>query len=154
MRRKPRKRDESLFAGGLAWGIVLLGILMAVCSLALFWWRLPSSDTGPLTDRQLEYPRTMMFVALALFQLFHVLAIRSATVSLFRQGLWSNYRLAIAVLVGGALQIAIIYIAPLQAFIHTVPLSLSDLAICVATASLVFWVLEAWKPFRGRFVHD
>jgi Ca2+-transporting ATPase len=154
MRRKPRRRGESLFAGGLVWGIVPIGLLMAVCSVALFWWRLPPGDGGPVTDDALRYPRTLIFLTLALFQLFHVLAIRSATVSFFRLGLWSNYRLAVAVLLGAALQVAIVYVPPFQKFFHTVPLTLTDLGIGVAVASLVFWLLEAFKPFRSRFVHD
>ena len=34
MRRQPRARNESIFAGGMAWGIVLVGLLIGVATLA------------------------------------------------------------------------------------------------------------------------
>ena len=79
---------------------------------------------------------------------------RSSTESFFRLGLWSNYRLAVAVLAGIALQLAIIYVPMLQRFFHTKPLEPRDLAIGIGVSMLAFIVLELWKPFRSRFVPD
>jgi Ca2+-transporting ATPase len=154
MRRRPRKREESLFADGLAWGIVLLGVLMAASCVGLFWWYVRGGDVSDAAAQahSLAYAQTLVFLTLSMFQLFHVLAIRSASVSFFRQGPWSNWRLTIAVLLGTGLQIAVTYVPPLQRFFHTVPLSALDLAIGVAVASSVFWVLEGWKLVRPRFM--
>lgn len=148
MRRPPRRRDESLFADGLGHGIIWLGILMAVACLLLFRWYLPGdSDSHP--DSTLAYARTMTFVALALFQLFHVMAIRSSE-PFYRVGLWSNYRLTIAVALGVILQFAVVYVPQLQRYFHTVPLTAADAAIAVAVSSLIFVVIELWKQFQIR----
>ncbi len=144
MQRKPRKRDESLFAEGLGWGIILLGLLMAVCCILLFWWYLPKENSDP---DQLAYARSLVFLTISMFQLFHVLAIRSSTESFFTLGLWSNYRLTFAVLLGTILQFAVIYIPAVQGFFHTVPLSLADALIGTGVATSIFIVLESWKAW-------
>lgn len=142
MRRKPRKRDESLFADGLGWGIILLGLLMAVSCIVLFWLYLPDDEAD--RDR-IAYARSLVFLTISMFQLFHVLAIRSSTDSFFTLGLWSNYRLTFAVVIGTVLQFAVIYVPAVQGFFHTVPLTWQDALIGTAVASSIFIVLESWK---------
>ena len=148
MRRRPRKRDESLFAGGLGWAIGLLGALMALACILLFWRYLPVSGSSDYAA-QLSYAQTMVFLTLSLLQFFHVLAIRSSA-PFYRVGLWSNYRLTVAVLLGTALQFAVIFVPPLRPFFHTVPLSMGDVAIAVAISTLPFVVIEIWKQFERR----
>jgi len=148
MRRPPRRRNESLFADGLGQGIIVLGILMAVACLLLFWWYLPR-EGDPHANAALAYARTMTFVALALFQLFHVMAIRSSE-PFYRVNLWSNYRLTVAVALGAILQFAVVYVPQLQRYFHTVPLTLTDAAIAVAVSSSIFFVIELWKQYQLR----
>lgn len=151
MRRPPRRREESLFAGGLAWGIGLLGLLMAVCTVLLFWLYLPERGRAQ-PAAGLAYARTLVFVTLAMFQLFHVMAIRSSE-PIYRIGLWSNYRLTVAVALGTALQFAVVYVPALQTYFHTVPLTAPDALIALAVSSLVFVTLETWKQVRPRRSH-
>ena len=140
MRRPPRKRDDSLFARGVARSIFGTGTLMAVVCLALFWWFLDRTSVA--------YSRTIVFWTLAMFQLFYVLALRSSERSFFAMGLWSNYRLLVAVLIGAALQVAVVYVPFLQRFFHTTALSLGDLALCTVLSTAAFWAAEAWKGLR------
>jgi Ca2+-transporting ATPase len=137
MRHRPRKRDESLFAGGVARSIFGTGTLMAAVCLALFAWHRENADA--------TYARTVVFWTLALFQLFYVLALRSNERSAFVLGIRSNYRLYGAVILGALLQVAVVYVPFLQSFFHTTALSAVDLAVCTALSTLAFWAAEAWK---------
>lgn len=148
MRRSPRRRDESLFSGGMGWGIAVLGILMATACILLFWSYLPAPG-DPDHSSKLAYARTMVFVTLALFQLFHVMAIRSSE-PFYRVNLWSNYRLTLAVLFGAALQFAVVFVPQLQSYFHTVRLSARDCGIAIAVSSLVFIAIEIWKQLHRR----
>jgi len=147
MRRKPRRRGESLFAGGVARSVFGTGILMAAVCLALFAWYLPNAGAGQ-DGESLVYPRTVVFWTLAMFQLFYVLALRSSERSAFALGVWSNYRLYGAVVLGAILQVAVVYVPFLQSFFRTTALSPADLALCTMLSTLAFWAAEAWKIGR------
>lgn len=82
--------------------------------------------------------------------LAHVLAIRSEHESLFTQGLLSNLPLLIAVLAAFGLQLATIYHPVLNALFKTRPLTATELAACIALASLVFVAVEIEKWFGRR----
>ena len=151
MRRQPRRRDESVFADGMVWLIVWIGLLMSLTCVTMYAmmlngvWKIPVSAAG---DVSLTYARTAVFYVLATAQLFYVLAVRSSSRTLLRLGLWSNYRLTVAVLLGFVLQLAAMYVAPLQKFFHTAAIEPLDLAICTVLAMLPFLAVEAWKIVR------
>ena len=92
----------------------------------------------------------MVFTTLSLSQMAHVLAIRSSRESLFTQGLLSNKTLLGAVLFTVALQMAVIYLPPLQTVFHTQALALSDLGIAFGVSTIVFWAVELEKLFIRR----
>jgi len=146
MRRKPRRRDESIFAGGMVWEIVGLGLLMALATLVLYWYELAPIENR--TEADIDYARSVAFFTLALFQLFYVLGLRSTEQSLWQRGLFSNWRLTAAVAMGAALQVAILYIAPLQRIFHTTALSWQDLALGAAVSTLSLCAVEIIKVVR------
>jgi Ca2+-transporting ATPase len=151
MRRPPRRRDESVFADHMIRDVVGLGLFMAVCCLALYWYYAPSPERLVAgDDASIAYARTAVFVTLAMFQLFYVMAIRSSTESLFTQGLWSNYRLTGAVALGFAVQMLVIYTPPLASIFHAAPLGWRDLIICLAVASTAFVMVELHKALSRR----
>lgn len=152
MLRRPRARGETLFAERLGWRIAILGLLMGAACIVVFWEYLPDAE-APNAVRQLAYARTMVFVTLSLLQLFHVMAIQTAA-PLHRAGLWQNYRLTIAVLLGTALQFAVVYIPELQPIFRTLPLSVRDSVICVGVSLLSIVVIEIWKALKPRFVES
>ena len=93
----------------------------------------------------------MVFTVLTFAQLFHVMAIRSERESLFTIGLVSNRLLLGAVLLGAALQLAVIYVPALNDILKTQPLTAGELALCVLLPSLVFVAIEVekWLMRRG-----
>jgi Ca2+-transporting ATPase len=137
MKRPPRPPGESLFSRGLGWHILWVGILMALGSLGIFGWAL-----GPYP---LEQAQSLVFYTLVMFQLFHVMAIRSERDSLYAQGAGSNPYLLGAVTLGVLLQLALLYVPVLQEIFHTVPPRPRDLFICTLIASSVFFAVELEK---------
>jgi Ca2+-transporting ATPase len=95
--------------------------------------------------------QTMVFTVLTLAQMAHVMAIRSESEPLWRQGLASNRPLLGAVLLTLALQMATIYVPVLQPIFKTEALDLAELGICFAAAAVVYLAAEAEKAWRrGR----
>lgn len=75
----------------------------------------------------------------------------SETESLFQQGVWSNLPLLGAVLLTFALQMATLYLSPLNPIFKTESLSVDELALCLALSSVVFVAVEInkWMIRRG-----
>jgi Ca2+-transporting ATPase len=71
-------------------------------------------------------------------------------VPLWRLGLRSNLALTAAVALTLLLQLAVIYLPPLQAIFHTRALNAGELALCVAGAGIVMAAVEAEKRWRQR----
>jgi P-type Ca2+ transporter type 2C len=143
MRRAPYRTDESILGRGLGRHIVWVGMLMALVALGVgyLYWR-----GGH------EQWQTMLFTTLVLAQLAHVLAIRSGQESLFTIGLLSN-RLLLAAVVGSvALHLVLLYVPFARELFDLVPLSATDLALCVLVASVIFWAveIEKWLGRRAR----
>ena len=139
MQRPPYPLKQSFFDQGLGWHILWVGLLMGGVSLGTgyVYWRNGSEDW-----------QTMVFTTLTLSQMGHVLAIRSSTDSLFSQGLGSNKPLLAAVALTLALQLAVIYLPPLQSVFRTRALSLNDLGIALGLSTVVFIAVEIEKFLR------
>jgi Ca2+-transporting ATPase len=81
-----------------------------------------------------------------------VLAIRSERESLFSQGVLSNRLLIGALSLTFVLQMAVLYVPWLNPIFKTEPLSVGELAACLALSSVVFIgvEIEKWLVRRGR----
>jgi len=91
-----------------------------------------------------------VFTVLTLSQLGHVLAIRSERESLFVHGVLSNRMLIGALLLTFALQMAVLYVPWFNPVFRTAPLSLGELAACLALSSVVFVGVEIEKALVRR----
>jgi len=142
MQRPPRPPKESIFAHGMWQHILWVGLLMGGVSLLTQAWAIHVASA---------HWQSMVFTVLTLSQLGHVLAIRSERESLFSQGVLSNRLLVGAVLLTFALQMAVLYVPWLNPIFKTEPLSLGELALCLALSSVVFFgvELEKWLARRG-----
>ena len=135
----PRHPKESIFAHGLGFHALWVGLLMA--GIVLFVQSL-SIKTGH------AHWQTMVFTVLCLTQLGHVLAIRSEKESLFKIGLFSNNYLVGSVLLTFILQMATIYVPFLNPIFKTEPLTLNELAFTLALSSVVFFAVEVEKLIK------
>ena len=136
MQRPPRPPQEGIFAHGLWQHAVWVGLLMAALALGTLAW---ARHTGN------AHWQTMTFTVLTLSQLTHIMAIRSERQSVFRQGVTSNPLLLFAVVATLLLQLATIYVPAMNGVFRTVPLTLGELAACLAIASVVFVAVEFEK---------
>jgi Ca2+-transporting ATPase len=141
MRRPPRPPQQNLFAGGLGYHVVWVGLLMAGIAILTQAW---SYHTGG------AHWQSMVFTVLTLSQMGHVLAIRSERDSLFTQGPLSNLPLLGAVLLTFVLQMAVLYVPWLNWIFKTEPLRVTELLLCLALSSVVFVAVEIEKAVRRR----
>jgi P-type Ca2+ transporter type 2C len=140
MRRLPRAPKQSLFANGVGYHIIWVGIWMAAVTLF----------TQYLALQQGWHWQTMVFSVLSFSQLGHVLAIRSDRTFLFKQGILTNKPLILAV--GGTcvLQLAVIYLPFFNDLFKTEALSIGELAACLGMSALVFHAVELEKWLRTK----
>lgn len=143
MQRPPRHPRESLFAHGMWQHIVWVGLLLGGVSLLTQAWALGQGSS---------HWQSMVFTVLTLSQMGHALAVRSEWQSLYRLGLASNPSLLAAVLLTFVLQMAVLYVPLFNDWFKTQPLTLGELAFCLAMSSVVFCAveLEKWLVRRGR----
>jgi Ca2+-transporting ATPase len=144
MDRPPRPPAETIFARGLWQHTVWVGALMGGLTLATASWYLHhGSDAW----------QTMAFTLLTFAQMGHVLAIRSEYTSLAALGLFSNRPLVAAVALTVALQLLVIYGAPLQRVFGTTSLSIGELGTVVALSAVIPLAVEVeraiWRRHRS-----
>ena len=143
MRRPPRPPSESIFARGLWQHALWVGLLMGGVTLAIQAF---SINVG-------WHWQTMVFTTLAFLQLGNALAVRSERESFFRLGWRTNMPLVGAVAAIVVVQLAIIYLPPLQAIFETEALSPIELGMMLAASPAAFigveiekWVLRRRSP--------
>jgi Ca2+-transporting ATPase len=139
MSRPPRSPQESLFARGLGAHVIWVGLLMGALTLAVGYGAWVSGDAAW---------QTMVFTALVLEQMAHVLAIRSESTSLLRVGLLSNTPLLGAVALTVALQLGLIYLPFAQTIFSTHALTANELALCIGASVVVYLAVELEKRVR------
>lgn len=105
MDRKPKPKNEGIFAHGLGIRVVLQGIMFAVLSLIGF-------VLGEKTTGTLEGGQTMAFMVLSLSQIVQAFNMRSEH-SLFKIGVFSNRKLNWAAL-SSVLLVLLVLLTPLR----------------------------------------
>jgi P-type Ca2+ transporter type 2C len=146
MARPPRKLTDHVIDAEMQRGIVFVGLVMAVVSLAAFDLAVPGglvAGDGTLTDG-----RTMAFTTLVLAQLFNCFNARSERVSAFHH-LFTNGYLWAAIALSAVLQIAVVHVPLLNRAFGTAPLDVAGWLWCIGLASLVLWADELRKLVRG-----
>jgi magnesium-transporting ATPase (P-type) len=138
MRRAPVARDDRLL-DATAWArLALMTPITAAVTFSWFAWRLGEGVPEALV-------RTETFTLLAMCQWFNVLNCGSATTSALRlhvlRNRWLIGGLALSVLLQGL----VLYVAPLNALFHTLPLPAATVLALAALASLVLWAEEGRK---------
>lgn len=148
MSRPPYNPKESIFARGLGLYMIRVGIIFALLTIVLMVW----SYNYDLAGENPNHWKTMVFTTLCLAQMGHALAVRSDTRLTIEMNFFSNPYLLAAIALTTALQISLIYVAPLRNFFNTNLLSLTDLAICLGFSMLVFVWVEMEKLFQRYFL--
>lgn len=136
MDKKPKPKDEGIFAHGLGIRIVLQGIMFAALSLIAF--RLGENATGTLSGGQ-----TMAFMVLALSQAVHAFNMRSDH-SLFKIGLFGNKKLNGAALISILMMVLVLF-TPVRIAFGLVILPTNMYLIALALIFIPVVVMEIAK---------
>ncbi len=135
MYQPPIEPGESIFARGLGSAILRIGLVFGALVVALM-----------VVAARLGRPwQTMAFTTLCLAQLGHALSAGSDR-ALWRTPPAANPWLLGAVLASAALQLLLLYVAPLARFFGVTPLTAIELAACggVSLVFLTYLELEKW----------
>jgi Ca2+-transporting ATPase len=105
MERKPKPKNEGIFANGLGVRVVLQGFMFAILALIAF-------KVGEITTGTLEGGQTLSFMVLALSQVIQAYNMRSEH-SIFEIGVFSNKKLNGAAVIS-ILLVALVLFTPLR----------------------------------------
>ena len=135
MDKKPKPKNEGIFAGGLGVRVVLQGVMFAALTLIGFYigWQ----KTG------IEYGQTMAFMILALCQIVQAFNMRSEH-SLFKIGFFTNKNLNLAALASTAL-VALVLFTPIGKAFGLVMLTATDYLISLGLILVPLVVMEISK---------
>ncbi|MBX3725078.1 MAG: HAD-IC family P-type ATPase [Xanthomonadales bacterium] len=148
MRRPPRPSRENLLSAFLLWRVVLVSVLFALCAFAVFAW---AKQTGA----GLEAARTLVVSTVVSLEVFYLFSIRFLhRSSLDWPGVLGTPAVLLAVAAVTVLQLAFVYLPPMQWLFDTRPLSLGQLLVPVLAGIALLTVLEIEKwlsrLLRGR----
>jgi Ca2+-transporting ATPase len=101
-------------------------------------------------ETALLIPRTMAFTILAFTQVAEISAIHSGDTSFFKAGFGKNPLLLISCVFIVVLQLALIYIKPLEGLFDTTALPLPLLGVCFGLPLILFILVEIEKWIRRR----
>lgn len=141
--RPPRRPREGILSRLLWQRTVLVGLLMAVVTLALFGWTL--ATTGSLTQAQTVALTTMVFL-----QGVHAGNCRSEHGSAFGISPFSNRFLLAAVAFGWLVHVAALYIPLTQFVLRVEPIPLALWIPILAASLTVLLAVECEKWLRRR----
>jgi Ca2+-transporting ATPase len=143
MQRPPVDPRQTIFADGLGWFVLGVGLLVGGLTIGMQAWSIRQG---------LPHWQTMAFTVLCFSQLGLALAIRSRRESLFSLGLLSNKPMLAAVALTMALHLLIIYVPFGNRLFSTQRLTVAELGLTLALSSLVFWAVELRKLLSRRRV--
>jgi P-type Ca2+ transporter type 2C len=150
MNRKPVRRGESVFSGGMGYNIVVEGCLIGSLSLLAYSIGRVFFDVDPASP---FIGRTMAFAVLSLSQVVHTFNMRSER-SVFRAGLFANPKLVLAAVACVLLQVAVIAVQPLAAVFKTAVLTGRQWIVVAVLSFMPLAVVEAekaaWEHVRKK----
>ena len=139
MKRKPKPKNESIFANGLGIRVLLQGAMFAALCLIGFYQGWYATD-------MVEGGRTMAFSVLAMSQVLHAFNMRSEH-SIFRIGWFTNRYLTGAALLSALLVLMVIFVPPIASVFGLIPLPAHLYWTALGYAVIPIVVLELSKAF-------
>jgi Ca2+-transporting ATPase len=135
MEQRPRETKEGIISKLMRQRIAFMAAIIGVGTLLLY---VNVLSTNP------EQAVTMAFLTIAIFQLVNAFNCKSERSVLHRSAL-TNRWLIISVMIALALQLAVVYVPPLQYAFQTVPVGPSELAFVFAVCLSIFVLEEVRK---------
>jgi magnesium-transporting ATPase (P-type) len=142
MKLPPRKTKEGFFNRKMLEQVFLGGFTIAL--VCLITWEILLN-----TGWALEESRSFLLTLLVLMSLYQVQNSRSEYISAFSIPLRNNPLLSLGQVLAVFLHIAATQIPLFQHFLHTTPLQIYQWIILFVSASIILWVMEAYKKIKG-----
>jgi Ca2+-transporting ATPase len=151
MDRKPKPKNEGIFAHGLGVRVVLQGFMFACLTLIAYWVGSGVSlaelfAVEAISDAAQHSGQTLAFMVLALCQIVQAYNMRSEH-SLFKIGLFGNKMLNLAAIASTVLTAAVLFIPGLNAIFGLTYLAWDKYLIGVGLILVPLLVMELAKLF-------
>jgi Ca2+-transporting ATPase len=148
MERPPRNPKEDILKPMFP-TVAMVGLLICIGTLLVFY-QYCKVYYIPGDDNSLRMPMTAAFTTIVMFELFVAFACRDERAVLVEVGILSNPSLILASASSVMLQLAVVYLPPLQAIFKTTALSLDDWVIILVISSTAFFAMELVKLLQRR----
>ena len=139
MARPPRDPQAAILSRRFLGSILFYGGLITTSTLAAFFWSLGHDPARA---------QSVAFMTLAFAQTFHLGNARSAEAVLSLRSIGANTYAVVAVAVSISLQLAAMYVEPLAALLHVVPLRREEWVVVLALAAIPAIVGQVLKVLR------
>lgn len=152
MRRKPRSKNDGIFAGGLGADCLYQGLIVTVLTIVAFYIG-EYMETGMLVFRNIadsEDGMTMAFFTMAMCEVFHSFNMRSQRGSAVAMVFKGHHNIALYGAMIGSLILttAVVEIPVLANMFEFTQLSLTEYAISFALAISIIPIVEIVKIFQ------
>jgi Ca2+-transporting ATPase len=139
MERPPRSQSEGVFAGGLGFGVVYQGILVALLTIGSY--HIVDIWHGH------EVAMTAAFLTMSMCEIFHAFNMRAQRQSIFTLRTNNPVLIGAAVL-SLALTLAVIYIPVLAGIFSLEPLTSRELIVSLGMSVVIIPLVEIVKAFE------
>ncbi|MFH1591085.1 MAG: HAD-IC family P-type ATPase [archaeon] len=148
MQEKPRNPREGIMTEYLFLKIAGVVPIMVLGAISLYLWELV------IVGGDLARAQTLAFVAIIVFELFHVFNAKSFTKSAFSKDLGANPYIFVGVGISIAATLLTVYWRPLGALFGTVPLSLVEWLFVLFIGSIVLLIVEVEKTMVATEIKE
>jgi Ca2+-transporting ATPase len=142
MERPPRSPRERILSKGMLTDIWLVGAIICIGTLFLFWLNLSGGGEGAAARAV-----TVAFTTIVMFEMVRVQSVRVK----YKIGIFSNPKLILAMAISILLQLFVIYTPALQPIFSTISLGLvewAEIILVSSTVLLIMWLKD--KIFRSE----
>lgn len=148
MRRKPRRKDEGVFSGGVGFGVLYQGVMVSILTLAAYLighymesgvWEFVTSRDGI----------TMAFLTMSMAEIFHSFNMRSQKNSVFSLKTHNKYLYG-GMLLSLILTAAVIYVPFLSEMFHFESISFAEYMVSMLLAVTVIPIVEIVKFIQRK----
>ena len=151
MERKPRPKNEDVFANGLFKEIVFQGTVIALITLMAYFVG-HFIETGKFEIANSADGMTMAFLTLSMTELFHCFNMRSRTKSIFKIKKQNGY-LWLSLLGSLLATLSVIYLPFLSQVFGFESISIFEFMIAILMSALIIPIVEIEKRIRNRKLH-
>jgi len=137
MDRKPRDPKEGILTKKMMTDVLLVGIIMCIGTLFLFWLNLPSGG---------RHAMTVAFTTIVMFEMVRVQTVRSD----YNVGFFSNKLLLVAMGLSMVLQIFVVYTPFMQPIFNTVSLGITDWVEIILVSFSVMVIMKLKTVIKRR----